>query len=216
MHKHRLRILLADSQDIVRAGLRTMLEARADWCICGEAQTGKDAVRLTMTSNPDVVILDVEMDGLDGIAATHEIKRRRPQTEILVFTLHDDESGIQEILAAGARAFVLKSEGAKKLIQGIEAISHHKPFFAPPAAETLLKSFLSTDRKIDDSHRLTTRQVEIVRLLTTGSSNKEVATALGISIKTVETHRAAIMRRLGFRSIANLVRYAVRERVIKA
>lgn len=216
MHKHRVRILLADSQDIVRAGLRTMLEKRADWCVCAEAGNGKDAVRLAALSNPDVVILDIQMTDLDGADVTRQIKRRRPQTEILVLTMHDDESRIREVLAAGARAFVLKSEGASKLLQAVDSISRHNPFFAPPAAETLLKSFLLTDVKIDASPRLTTRQVEIVRLLTTGSSNKEVAAALGISIKTVETHRAAIMRRLGFRSIANLVRYAVRERVIKA
>lgn len=208
MTDERVRILLADSQEIVRAGLRTMLEAHANWFVCGEASDGRHAVRLASEAAPDVAILDLEMKPLDGIETTRRIKMQRPGTEVVIFTTHEDEFKIPEALAAGARAFIFKSDGARRLIEAVECASRHIPFSVPRAEEP--------PRKHNNSPRLTKRQVEIVRLVATGASNKDVAEFLGISIKTVETHRAAVMRRLGFSSIANLVRYAVRERVIKA
>jgi DNA-binding NarL/FixJ family response regulator len=211
-----VRILLADNQDIVRTGLRTLLEARQNWQVCCEASNGKEAVRLAAEMRPDIAVLELDMNEVDGVSATRQIRRLHPKIEVLIFTMQDDEDEIREVLAAGARAFVLKSEGGGKLIQAIESALEHKPFLASRAAETLLNSFLLTDSGHSPASPLTKRQREIVQLLANGRSNKEVAAALSISIKTVETHRAAIMRKLGFRSIANLVRYAVRERVIKA
>jgi DNA-binding NarL/FixJ family response regulator len=216
MKPHSVRILLADNQDIVRTGLRTLLEARQNWHVCCEAGNGKEAVRLAAEMRPDIAVLELEMSELDGVSATHQIRKLHPKIEVLIFTMQDDEDMIREVLAAGARAFVLKSEGGGKLVQAIESALEHKPFLAPRAAETLLNNFLLTDSHHTTTSPLTRRQREIVQLLANGRSNKEVASVLGISIKTVETHRAAIMRKLGFRSIANLVRYAVRERVIKA
>lgn len=215
MRGYRFSILVADPDDLVRAGLRTILEIRRKWSVCCEARTGEEAIKLARTFRPDVVVVDVAISNPDGIAVTRQIKQDRPESQILAFTSIDDENTIRSILAAGASAFVPKPSGSGKLIEAIESLSNHKPFFTAQAAETLLKSFLLNDGAAAKSSSLTRRQREIVRLLATGRSNKEVAASLSISIKTVETHRAAIMRKLGFRSVANLVRYAVREGVIK-
>jgi len=207
---------LADDHDVVRKGVRTMLEGREGWQVCGEASTGKEAVRLAAQLQPDIAVLDLEMAELDGLEATRLIKRDQPQIEVLIFTMHDTEYLIREVLSAGARAFVLKSEGGRKLIEAIESASRHKPFFAARASETLLNSFLKSATHASESSPLTDREREVVQLLGIGKSNKQVAAALGISVKTVETHRAAVMRKLGFNSVVELVRYAVRERLIKA
>ena len=216
MKSQTVRILLADTDDIVRAGLRTVFKARENWEVCSEARSGKEAVKLARKVRPDVVVLDLDLGEMNGIAATRQIKRDRGETEVLIFTTNAEEHAIRDVLAAGAGAFLLKSEGSANLIKAVESVFERSPFFTSQAAETLLKNFLSSGRQETKASPLTTRQREIVRLLASGSSNKEVAAALSISIKTVQTHRAAIMRKLGFRSIANLVRYAVRERVITA
>jgi DNA-binding NarL/FixJ family response regulator len=216
MKSQYLRVLLADDHDVVRTGVRVMLEARDGWQVCCEAGNGKDAVKLADEMKPDIAILDLEMSGLDGISATRQIKQRQPQIKILIFTMFDDEYRIREVLAAGASAFVLKSEGGRKLIQAVETLSEQRSFLTGRTSETLQNRFVTSETTVAAPSPLTRRQREIVRLLATGKSNKEVATALGISSKTVETHRAAIMRKLGLRSIAALVRYAVREHVIKA
>jgi DNA-binding NarL/FixJ family response regulator len=150
------------------------------------------------------------------VTATHQIKQRHPQVEVLIFTMHNDEYLFRNAISAGARGFVLKSEGGHALVRALESISTHQPFFAPSASETLLNSFLRVPSSSSTLASLTDREREIVRLLAGGKSNKEAAAALGISVKTVETHRAAIMRKLGFTSIVTLVRYAVREHLIKA
>jgi DNA-binding NarL/FixJ family response regulator len=160
--------------------------------------------------------VDLEMAEMDGLEATRQMKRDNPDIEVLIFTMHDAEYLIREVLVAGARAFILKSEGGRRLIEAINAVLENKPFFAGRASESLLNSFLKSHGGTDESCPLTYRECEIVQLLATGKSNKEAAHALGISVKTVETHRATIMRKLGFSSIAELVRYAVREHIIKA
>lgn len=216
MKRESVRLLLADDHDVVRKGLRTMLEARDGWVVCGEASTGREAVELANKLQPDITVLDLEMADLDGLEATRQIKKDQPSMEVLIFTIHDTEYLIREVLSAGARGFVLKSEGGRKLIEAIESVLDHKPFFATRASETLLNSFLRSRIEPTHASRLTTREREIVRLLADGKSNKEASTILGISVKTVETHRAAIMRKLGLTSIVKLVRYAVREGLIKA
>jgi len=211
-----VRILLADDHDVVRKGLRTMLEARENWQVCGAAATGPEAVKMAASLHPDIAVLDLEMADLDGMEATRAIKKNDPSIEVLIFTMHDSEYLIREVLSAGARAFVLKSEGGRKLVEAIDAVLEHKPFFAARASETLLNSFLKSRASGSETSALTDREREIVQLLAKGKSNKETAVALGISVKTVETHRSAIMRKLEFNSIAELVRYAVRECLIKA
>ena len=213
MNPQPVRVLLADDHDIVRAGVRSIMEAHSGWQVCAEANNGKDAVRLAAELQPDVAVLDLELGELDGVTAARQIKELSPATEVLLFTMHDDEHLIRAALSAGVRSFVLKSEGGDALIKAIECASEHKPFVAGRAAETLLNS-IRTSSQYNHS-LLTDREREVVRLLATGKSNKQVASNLGISVKTVETHRAAIMRKLGCNSIVRLVRYAVRERFVK-
>jgi DNA-binding NarL/FixJ family response regulator len=210
-----VKVLLADDHDVVRTGVRAILETREGWNVCAEATNGAEAVRLADETRPDIAVLDLELGELDGVAVTRQIKNHQPHVEVLIFTMHDNEYLIREALFAGARAFVLKSEGVGKLIKGIDCAMEHKPFFAARASETLLNTFRTFGTASDATSPLTGREREIVKLLTTGRSNKEAAQTLGISVKTVETHRAAIMRKLGFSSIVKLVRYAVREHFIK-
>jgi DNA-binding NarL/FixJ family response regulator len=193
-----------------------MLEAREGWQVCGEASTGREAVELASKLRPDITVLDLEMADLNGLEAVRRIKKDQPEMEVLIFTIHDTDYLIGEVLRAGARGFVLKSEGGRKLIEAIESILQHKPFFATRASETLLNSFLKSGTEPGRTSRLTAREIEIVRLLADGKSNKEVSTMLGISVKTVETHRAVIMRKLGITSIVKLVHFAIREGLIKA
>jgi DNA-binding NarL/FixJ family response regulator len=210
-----VRLLLADDHDVVRAGVRAILEAHEGWEVCAVAANGKEAARLADELVPDIVILDLEMEGLDGVAVTRRIKKQQPQIEVIIFTMHDNDYLIGEVLSAGARAFILKSDSGRTLIEAIERAIEHKPFFPAKVSGTLLNSFVQSQDKADEP-RLTDREIHIVQVLASGKSNKEVAHLLGISIKTVETHRAAVMRKLGFKSIVDLVRYAVREGLIEA
>jgi len=213
--KSKLRLLLADDHDVVRLGLRTIVESRG-WQVCAEAKNGNEAVRLACEASPDVAVLDLEMGDLDGLTVLRQIKQQQPKIEIVVFTMHDDEYLIREVFSAGARAFVLKSEGGRNLLQAIETVSKHRPFLAARATETLLSDFLQSPPELHRYSVLTYRERSIVQLLVDGNSNKEVAVTLGISVKTVETHRAKIMRKLRLSSIVKLVRFAVREHFIKA
>jgi DNA-binding NarL/FixJ family response regulator len=206
---------LADDHDVVRAGVRAILEAHEGWEVCAVAANGKEAARLADELVPDIVILDLEMEGLDGVAVTRRIKKLQPQIEVVIFTMHDNDYLIGEVLSAGARAFILKSDSGRTLIEAIERAIEHKPFFPEKVSETLLNSFMKSQDRADEP-RLTDREIHIVQVLASGKSNKEAAHLLGISTKTVETHRAAVMRKLGFKSVVELVRYAVREGLIEA
>jgi DNA-binding NarL/FixJ family response regulator len=206
-----IRILLADDHNVVRKGLRGILEECDDWVVCGEASNGREAVRLALELAPDIVVLDLTMPELNGLEATRLIKKSLPQAEILIFTMHETEEMILSAFEAGARGFVLKSEDELKLVEAIKVISRHKTFFTTAASEALLDNLLRPSLR--DSV-LTDREREVVQMLAEGKSNKEVAAALDISVKTVETHRAAIMRKLELDSIADLVRYAIRNGLI--
>jgi DNA-binding NarL/FixJ family response regulator len=206
-----IRILLADDHNVVRKGLRGTLEEYDDWNVCGEASNGREAVRLALELKPDIVVLDLTMPELNGIEATRQIKKSLPQTEILIFTMHETEEMILRAFEAGARGFVLKSDDELELVEAIKVISQHKPFFTTAASEALLDNLLRPS--IRDSV-LTDREREVVQLLAEGKANKEVAAALEISVKTAETHRATIMRKLEIDSIADLVRYAIRNGLI--
>jgi DNA-binding NarL/FixJ family response regulator len=206
-----IRILLADDHNVVRKGLRGTLEEHDDWNVCGEASNGREAVRLALELKPDIVVLDLTMPELNGIEATRQIKKSLPQAEILIFTMHETEEMILKAFEAGARGFVLKSDDELELVEAIKVISQHKPFFTTAASEALLDNLLRPSMR--DSV-LTDREREIVQLLAEGKSNKEVAAALNISVKTAETHRATVMRKLEIDSIADLVRYAIRNGLI--
>ncbi len=206
-----IRILLADDHNVVRKGLRGILEEYDDWMVCGEASNGRETVELALELKPDIVVLDLTMPELNGIEATRQIKKLLPHVEILIFTMHETEEMILSAFEAGARGFVLKSDDELELVEAIKVISRHKPFFTSAASEALLDNLLRPSLR--DSV-LTDREREVVQLLAEGKANKEVATALDISVKTAETHRATIMRKLEIESIADLVRYAIRNHLI--
>ena len=203
-----VRILIADDHDVVRSGLRRVLEAQPGWEVVAEAADGRDAVGKARTTKPDVAVLDCMMPLLNGVEATRQIRARVPETEVLVFTLHEDERLIEEILKAGARGYVLKSDVSGHLINAVQALAEHKPFFTSSVSETLLASFLTAQR--DDEVRFTDEDRTVVRLIAEGHSNREVAEFLDIARKTVDSRRTAIMRKLKLPSAAALVRYAIR------
>jgi len=211
-----VRILLADDHDVVRKGLRGLLEVNSAWQVCGEATNGRDAVKLAMELKPDLAVLDLEMPELNGLEATRQIKKDLPDLEVLIFTMHETDQFIRDALVAGARGFVLKADAGRYLVEAVEALSRHKPFFTSKASETLLEKFLESTAASIEVDRLTDREREIIQLLAEGKGNKEISAILYISVKTVETHRAAIMRKLKMNSIVDLVRYAIRNNWIKA
>jgi DNA-binding NarL/FixJ family response regulator len=216
-----LQILIADDHDLMRRGLRTLLEAHPGWTICAEANTGRDAVAKAETLRPDIVIIDITMPELNGIEAARRILKASPSTEILVLSVHYTDQLIREILAAGIRGYIVKSDSDRDLITAVESLANHKPFFTPRATELMLsglhhKAPVGSEVPSPLRERLTSREREIVQLLSEGKSSKEVASDLRISVKTAETHRANIMRKLEIHSVSELVRYAVRNQIIEA
>lgn len=213
-----IRILVADDHDIVRKGLTSLLANRPDWQVCAEASNGREAVNMAEKFRPNVAILDLSMPELNGLEATRQIRLRVPETEILVFSMYENEQFVRNLLAAGARGYVLKSDIATQLLTAVETVARHKPFFTSDVAEKVLEGFLklgNTSEETDGrSGVLTAREREIVQLLAESKSNKEIANALGISVKTVQTHRATIMRKLGINSIVELVHYAIRNNLV--
>jgi DNA-binding NarL/FixJ family response regulator len=215
-----LRILVADDHDIIRRGLKDLLKTRAGWEVCAEARTGREAVLLAEQLKPDVVVMDVSMPDLNGLEAARKIKKALPKTEILILTLHFSDQLVREIVEAGVRAYIMKSDADRDLVAAVEALGNHRSFFTARAADMLLDGFCrpasAPDPEAVIRNRLTAREREIVQLLAEGKSSKEVAVALGISVKTAETHRANIMRKLELHSVSELVRYAVRNQIIEA
>jgi DNA-binding NarL/FixJ family response regulator len=209
-----LQILLADDHVIVRRGLRALLETNQDFVVCAEAGDGRDAVELAIKHKPDIAVVDVSLPILNGVEATRQIRRGSPATEVLVFTMHDSDELISEVLHAGARGYLLKSEADDQVINAVRTLARHRPFFSTKVSETLLDKFNSGST--GPSNLLTRREREIVQLIAEGNSNKKIALLLDVSIKTVETHRSAAMYKLGIRSVAELVRYAVRNKLIQA
>lgn len=213
-----LRILLADDHSLLRRGLRSILEAQPGWQICAEAHTGREAVVQATQLRPDIVVLDVCMPELNGIEATRQIRKASPRSEVLILSVHESNHLVREVIEAGARGYLLKSDSDRELVAAIDSLSRHKPFFTGRATEMLLTgcvpddSIGSQDREV--TQRLTAREREIVQLLAEGKTSKEVASVLNISTKTAETHRAHIMRKLEFHSVGEIVRYAVRNQII--
>jgi DNA-binding NarL/FixJ family response regulator len=207
------RILIADDHDVVRSGIRHIIENQPGWAVVAEAADGKDAIAQAIATNPDVAILDYRLPLLNGIQVTRQIRRRVPSVEVLIFTMHDEENLLHELLEAGARGYVLKSEAQQHLISAIQALADRRPFFTGRASEALLKAFLTDMSKV--AQPLTSRELGIIQLVAEGHSNKQIGAVLNLSIKTVETHRASVMRKLGFHSAAGLVRYAIRNNIIE-
>ncbi|MCS7048085.1 MAG: response regulator transcription factor [Verrucomicrobiae bacterium] len=206
------RIVLADDHEVVRRGVRSLLESKPGWEVCGEASNGREAVELVRRLKPDVVVVDLSMPELNGLEAVRQMCRLQPRPAVVVFSMHDAEQLVRDVLQAGALGYVLKSEAAQHLVAAVESVRAGKPYFAGPIARTVLDGFLKAERSAET---LTTREREIIQLVAEGQSNKDIARRLGISVKTVETHRAALMRKLGLRDVTDVVRYAVRNRIIE-
>jgi DNA-binding NarL/FixJ family response regulator len=207
------RILIADDHEVVRTGLRKILEAHPDWEVVAEVADGRDAVRKAVESKPDVAVLDYSLPLINGIEVTRQIKTLLPRTEVLIFTMHDNEALIRGLLQAGARGYLLKSDANRYLTAAIEALASHQPFFTAKVSETLLRSLTARPRR--EGSTLTDRERQIVQLIAEGHTNKAIAKLLDISLKTIETHRATVMRNLNLSSSAALVRYAIRNKLIE-
>ncbi len=214
-----LRILVADDHEIVRRGLVSLLKSHAGWDVCGEAQDGRQAVDKAKELKPDVVILDIGMPNLNGLEAARQMQRDNPQAKVLILTITDVDEVVRAVLDAGARGFVLKSDAARDLVAAVEALQSNKTFFTSRVADMVLGGYLGRTRPTPDSDAvlptLTPREREIVQLLAEGKSSKEVASHLNLSVKTAETHRSNIMRKLNLHSVSGLVLYAVRNNMVQ-
>jgi DNA-binding NarL/FixJ family response regulator len=214
-----IRILIADDHDVIRTGLRALLEAESDFEVCGEARDGREAVKEACRLAPDVVILDFSMPGMNGLEVTRRIRKALGKTEVLVLTAYDSEQLARALLSAGALGYMSKSDADRDLVVAVHSVHQRRPFFNSRVARMVLEGYL---KQVSDTsptgefpYPLTAREREVLQLLAEGKSNKEVGSLLGITVKTAETYRAALMRKLGLDSLADLVRYAVRNQVIE-
>ncbi len=203
-----MRIFLADHHALIRGGLRTLLLARGDFSICGEADNGIEAVKLAIQAKPDVVVMNINLPDINGVEATRQIRKALPNTEILIFTAENNEDIMRESLKAGARGYLLKAASDDQIMAAIETVARHRGYYPGVLAQRLLRSG-------HNHSQLTMREREILRLIAEGRRSREIAQMLGISLRTVETHRAAGMRKLHLHSIADVVHYAMQGRLIQ-
>jgi DNA-binding NarL/FixJ family response regulator len=213
------RILLVDDHQIVRRGVAELVrDAGADWEVCGEASTGREAMDAAARLKPDIVVMDISMPDMTGLDATRQILKNQPGTEILILSIHESEQIIQDVLSAGARGYILKGDAGSDLIKALHAIREHKMFFTSKVSEVVLNGYLGRNAPgatADARASLSTRELEIAKLVAEGKSNKEVANILHIGVNTVESHRSHIMDKLGIHSVTELVLYAVRNNLVK-
>jgi DNA-binding NarL/FixJ family response regulator len=216
----KVKILIADDHEVVRHGVRDLLSAHPGWEICAEASTGRDVLRLVEECRPAVAVLDLSMPGLNGMDATRQIRKSFPDVKVLIFTMHETQELVREVFRSGAHGYVLKSDAGTHLVNAIEAVLAGRHFCSSQLSEWIFDGFLRSasgePAEAPADEPLTPREREVVQLLSEGQSNKEVASELGISVKTVETHRSVIMRKLRLRAFSDLVRYAIRNHIIEA
>jgi DNA-binding NarL/FixJ family response regulator len=221
-----LRILIADDHEVARQGIRALLEAHSGWEVCAEARDGREAVELAASVNPHLILLDIGMPNLNGLEAARQILASFPEIPILILTMHDSDQVVREVLRAGARGFLLKSDAGRDLVAAVEALQLRRTFFTTRVSQMVLDGFLDrdisdgrdawTERKEDETAEvLTSREREVIQLLAEGKTSKEVAVALHLSVKTAETHRTNLMRKLNLHSVADLTRYAVRNGIVQ-
>ena len=213
-----LRILIVDDHAVVRRGVRALLESQPGWEVVGEATTGREGVDLATRLQPDIVVLDLSLPELNGLDAARQIRKESSHSEILVLTMHRSEELARDVLQAGARGYVLKSDADANLVAAVESLRRHKPFLTPQVTEFVLDDYLRNGHQRAEGAEiavLTGREREIVQLVAEGSSNKAMASRLGLSVKTIEAHRANVMRKLRLRSVTELVRYAIRNHIVQ-
>jgi len=212
-----MRILIADDHEILREGMRVMVERERGWEVCGVAENGKEALDLAQELKPDAIILDLNLDGLEAVK---QIKRAIPETEILVLSGNESEDLIEQVFESGAKGYMRKAEAGRLLIPALRSLQDHKTFLTDEVSAQLFSRLLTSgpgkSKNPSANEKLTPREKEIVRLLAEGKSNKEIAAALGFSVRTGETHRAAIMRKLHLNALADVVRYAIRSGLVEA
>jgi DNA-binding NarL/FixJ family response regulator len=209
-----LRILIADDHEIVRKGVRDLIEAHPGWEVCGEAADGQAALEIALREKPDIAVLDVALPVLNGVALTRRLKQESPNTSVLLFTMHDDDETVSSGLAAGARGYVLKTDSERYLEAAVSALGANRPYFSAFVSEMLLDAAIN-DRKRSRLESFTIRELEVAQLIAEGNSNKQIARNLEISIKTVESHRSAAMRKAGARTAAEFVRFAIKHNLIQ-
>jgi len=212
-----LRILIADDHGLVRRGAREILDSRRGWRVVGEATNGLEAVQKAKELKPDVAVVDIGMPEVDGVEVARQIREAIPDTKVLVLTMHESDQMVRRALDAGASGYLLKSDLTDCLTKAVKAVSEGKRFLTPRVSEIVLEGFLKTGSRHQEGRagpRTTPRELEIIRLLAEGKSNKEVAALLGITVRTVETHRAKIMLKLGLHSLAELIHYALRHGIV--
>jgi DNA-binding NarL/FixJ family response regulator len=207
------RILIADDHEVVRSGLRAIIETRDDWIVVAEAIDGRDAVARVLEVKPDMAIVDYSMPVMNGLEVSRRIKLHHPRTEVLILTMHENDEILAEVLLAGVRGFLLKSDARSHLIAAIDALLDHRPYFTSTLLEKLLHDFLLRNKNKSEV-LLSSRERSVTQLIAEGHTNKSVGAVLNLSVKTVETHRASAMRKLGISSTAELVRYAIRAKLI--
>ena len=211
-----LRIVIVDDHAVVRRGVRALLESQPGWEVAGEAVTGREAVDLAKRLCPDIVVMDLSLPELNGLDAARQILKDSPRTEVLVLTMHHSEELVRNVLQAGARGYVLKSDADESLIAAVESLRDHKPFLTSTVTEFVFDDYVHrAEEDVVNAGTVTPREREIIQLLAEGKSNKETASALSVSVKTVEAHRANIMRKLRLRSVSDLVRYAIRNKIVQ-
>lgn len=213
------RILIADDHELVRDGIKAHLVKQPGWTVCAETNNGRRAVELTIQLKPDIVVLDIGMPELNGIEAARQIRKACPDIEVLIVTLQDSDDQIRAVLAAGVRGFILKTDAAQWITAAVQALLDHKPFFTGRVSSLVLDGFLdpaqATGSGASGGGGLSTREREVVQLLAEAHTSKEIATRLGVSVKTIEAHRANVMRKLGLHSVAEVVRYAIRNQIVE-
>ncbi len=219
-----LRILIADDHEVARRGIRALLESHPGWEVCAEAKDGRETVELAASIRPDLILLDIGMPNLNGLEAARQILATSPEVAILILTMHDSDNVVREVLRAGARGFLLKSDAGRDLVAAVEALQLQRTFFTTRVSQMVLDGFLDREKRDNSSEReeeevtgdvLTSREREVIQLLAEGKTSKEVAVTLNLSVKTAETHRTNLMRKLGLHSVADLTRYAVRNGIVQ-
>lgn len=216
-NKNTLRIVVADDHELVRRGIRDLLQSQKNCKVVGEAIGGREAIEVVKRLKPDIAIVDITMPDVDGLEVTRRIREVARETQILILTMHESDQMVRRVLEMGARGYVLKSDMASHLFQAVKDLANGKISLTPKVSAMVLEGFLKggeSKHGEDGRAHPTPREVEIIRQLAAGKTNKEIAAELGITLRTVETHRGRIMMKMGFHSLPELIHYAIRDKII--